>query len=57
MDAANPDNANQYRYEQMVETAFIDRTADQIVAAALEILLARQAGLDAIRFHNTFTLW
>jgi hypothetical protein len=41
----------------MVEAAFIDRVAEQIIAAALEILLARQAGLDRIRLHNTFALW
>ena len=57
MDAINPANANQYRYEQMVEQAFIDRVAEQIVAAALEILLSRQAGLDAVRLRNTFALW
>ena len=55
MDARNPANRNQYRYEQMVEQAFIDRVAEQIVAAALEILLARQAGLDAVRLNNTFS--
>jgi hypothetical protein len=57
MDARNPHNPNQYCYEQMVEQAFIDRVAEQTVAAALEILLAPQAGLDAVQLNNVFPLW
>jgi N-acetylmuramoyl-L-alanine amidase len=54
MDARNPNNLNQYRYEQMVEQVYIDRVGDQIVAAALEILLAPQGELDDVRLNNTF---
>jgi hypothetical protein len=57
MDARNPANPNEYRYEQMVEPAFIDRVAEQVVAALLELLLARQAGLDTVRLNNEWPLW
>jgi N-acetylmuramoyl-L-alanine amidase len=58
MDARNPANPNIYRYEQMVLQPFIEQVAEQVVAAVLEILLARQGGLDAVRLRNEFRpLW
>ncbi len=57
MDALNPDNPNQFRFEQMIGSANIDRFARQLVDGIVEELLGRQADLDTVTFKGTFTLW
>lgn len=57
MDALNPTNLDQFRYEQMIDNANIDRFARQLVAAVVEVLLGRQTDLDAVTLNGTFTLW
>jgi hypothetical protein len=56
MDAVDPNNAAQYTYNLMVQPAFIDTLADQIASAIIEILLNRQAGLDAVKMHSLAAL-
>jgi hypothetical protein len=41
----------------MVDAAFIDRVARQIVDGIVEVLLARQTDLDSVKLRNEFTLW
>jgi hypothetical protein len=57
MDVPDPANANVYRYEQMVDPAFIDRVARQIVNGIVEALLGPQIGFDSVKLRNVYTLW
>jgi len=58
VDAIDPANANRYRYEAMMDNAFIDRVARQIVSAIVETLLGRQSDLDSIKLTGALgTLW
>jgi hypothetical protein len=57
MDAVDPNNAAQYSYQRMVEQAFIDGVADQIVAGIVEVLFDRQSDLDSVKYDGQMTLW
>lgn len=57
MDAIDPDDANKYRYEQMVSGTFVEDVARQIVSGVVEVLLNRQSDLDAVTLDSDFSLW
>jgi hypothetical protein len=64
MDCPSVDNLGnldqaQYRYQQMVESDFIDRVARQIVCGIAEILTDVQpdADMDAVTYNGQWSLW
>ncbi len=52
MDTADPADATKYQYHSMVQDAFIERVARQVVCATVETLLGRQADLDSIHLST-----
>ena len=50
MDATDPADATRFSYEAMVEPAFIEALARQIVCGVVEWLLAPQADLDDVKY-------
>lgn len=52
MDAPDPANVGHYRYEEMTTSAFLERTARQIVHGVVEILLDRQSDLDPVTYNT-----
>lgn len=46
-----------YQYEAMVENAFIDGAAEQIVAAIVEFLLDAQADIDTVEHNGSLPTW
>lgn len=53
MDTLDPADATRYRYQDMVPKPFIERLANQIVAASVEALLARQ-NMATMTFNGAF---
>jgi hypothetical protein len=52
MDTADPADATKYQYHSMVQDAFIERVARQVVCATVETLLGRQVDLDSIHLST-----
>ncbi|MCB1780547.1 MAG: hypothetical protein KDJ34_10760 [Candidatus Competibacteraceae bacterium] len=50
-------DGSRYQYQAMVEDAFINTVAEQIVAGIVEFLVDPQSDIDGVTYHNGFPKW